>query len=49
MFTSYTYAIWHENFTVIKFYDLPLNHLDEKFTDFNYTEAQFHTQYNDDT
>ena len=29
---------WHENFMVIKFYGLPLNHLDE-----NFTEAQFCT------
>ena len=27
---------------VIKFYDLPLNHLNKKLTDFNLTEAQFH-------
>ena len=29
---------------IIKFYGFPLNHLDEKFKDFNFTEIQFCTQ-----
>ena len=28
---------------VIKFYGLPLNHSDEKFTDLNFTETQLRT------
>ena len=39
-----TTTVWHENFIVIKFYSLPLNHLDENSTDFNFIEVQFHTQ-----
>ena len=29
---------------IIKLYGFPLNHLDEKDTDFNFTEIQFCTQ-----
>ena len=42
-------TVWHENFTVIKFYGLPLKiHLDEKLLDFNFTEVQFHIQGHSD-
>ena len=42
--TNYHNTVWDENFMAIKFYGLPLNYLNEKFTDFNFTEAQFRTQ-----
>ena len=41
--TTQYHAIQHENFTVIKFYGLPLNCLDKKLTIFNITEVQFQT------
>ena len=34
-------TVRRKNFTVIKFYGLPLNHLDEILTDFNFTEVKF--------
>ena len=34
-----TVIVWHKNLMVIKFYSLPLYHLDQKLTDFNFTEA----------
>ena len=37
----YTYMVWHENLTVIKFYGLSVNQLHKKLMDFSYTEAQF--------
>ena len=38
-------TLWHKNLMVIKFYGLPLNHLDENFTDSNFTVTQFRAQY----
>ena len=35
------YTVWHEIFMAIKCYGLPL---DEKLTDFNFTEAQLHAR-----
>ena len=31
---TFAYTVWHENFTVIKFYGLPLNCVNEKLTGF---------------
>ena len=33
--------VWHENLIVIKFYSLPLNHLDKMLTNFNFIDEQF--------
>ena len=37
-------TIWHKNFAIINF----SNHWNEEFTDSNFIEAQFHTQYHGD-
>ena len=48
MLLIYCDTVWQESFMIIKDFTLPLNYFDKNITDFNFTEAHFHTHYHGD-